>query len=73
MARADHPFWIRLRADSALCDDYLSMLGEHLSLENNLDRVDDRHPLDYQRGKVAMLKTFESVATKIAHMRGTKE
>ena len=49
-------FMQQLAQDSALRDAYVAMLDGLIRTENTLDRISPSAPVDYQRGKVAVLR-----------------
>ena len=65
----DHPFWRACRVNSELVDAFVALLGELTAAENGLDRVDDKHSIDYQRGKVAAYRRLAATAQQIATQR----
>lgn len=61
------PFKQRLAADTALRDAFTAYLNERIARENSLDRVDDSHSLDHQRGRVNELRSMLNDARQIDH------
>jgi hypothetical protein len=64
------PFFARLAGDASLRDALVAWVDEQIATENTLDRVDATHSLDYQRGRVAVLR---SLRTKITALERPKE
>ncbi len=66
---SDHPFWQYLGTHSDACDSFLALLQAEVLQENRLDCINEKNTLDYQRGKVAVLRHLESLAQRAAHKR----
>lgn len=64
------PFMQLLEHDSTLRDAYVALLDGLIADENSLDRVDTSRPFDYQRGKVAALRSLRQQALAIDAHRG---
>jgi len=47
-----------LAADSTLRDGFAAYLDGRIAAENSLDRVDDKHSVEHQRGRVAELRSL---------------
>lgn len=54
-----------LAQDSTLRDAYVLLLDGLIAGENSLDRVSPSAPVDYQRGKVAVLRKIRSDVLKL--------
>lgn len=55
-------FMQSLAQDSMLRDAYVALLDGLISAENSLDRIGPTSPVDYQRGKVAVLRRLKNDA-----------
>lgn len=49
-------FALRLANDPDLRDVFVAHLDEQIAAEVSIDRIDDKHSLDHQRGAVATLR-----------------
>jgi hypothetical protein len=56
-----------LALDAGLRDLFTAYLDHHITIENSLDRVDEHHTADMQRGKVAFLRTLKQRVKALEH------
>lgn len=62
-----------LSTDAALRDAFEEYLGALAAAENSLDRVDETHSLDFQRGKVAALRGLIEFVRALEHSKGDSD
>lgn len=71
--KGEHQFFVLLGVNSEIADAFLALIREEVLHENSLDRIGEKSTLDYQRGKVAVLRHLESLAQNSALKREKRE